>query len=51
MALLEAAARDIRAATGLMCFCLQPALLVDPPFAISDQERRLGFHAANWKHR
>jgi creatinine amidohydrolase len=45
VALLEAAARDIRAATGLMCFCLQPALLVDPPFPISDQERRLGFHA------
>lgn len=45
VAVLEAAARDIRAATGLLCFCIQPAFLVEPPFAISDQERRLGFHA------
>ena len=44
-ALLEVAARDIRAATGLMCFCLQPGLYVDPPFAITPQEKRLGFHA------
>lgn len=43
-ALLEMMARDIRAATGLLCFCLQPALLVEPPFPISDEERRLGFH-------
>jgi creatinine amidohydrolase len=45
VALLEAAARDIRVSTGLMCFCIQPAFLVEPPFEISDQERRLGFHA------
>jgi len=44
-ALLEVAARDIRAATGLHCFCLQPGLYVDPPFAISAEEKRLGFHA------
>lgn len=44
VALLEMAARDIRAATGLLCFCLQPALFVEPPFPISDEERRLGFH-------
>lgn len=44
-ALLEVAARDIRAATGLMCFVLQPGLYVDPPFVISQQEQRLGFHA------
>lgn len=44
VALLEMTARDIRAATGLLCFCLQPALFVDPPFPISDAERRLGFH-------
>ena len=44
-ALLEVAARDIRAATGLMCFCLQPGLYVDPPFPIIDEERCLGFHA------
>jgi creatinine amidohydrolase/Fe(II)-dependent formamide hydrolase-like protein len=45
VAVLEAAARDIRARTGLLCFCLQPALLVDPPFPLADEERRLGFHA------
>ena len=45
MALLDAAARDIRAETGLMTFCLHPHLYVEPPFAISDNERRLGFHA------
>lgn len=45
VAVLDAAARDIRAATGLMCFCLQPALYTDPPFEISDDERRYGFHA------
>ena len=45
MAVLDAAARDIRAETGLMTFCLHPHLYVEPPFAISDNERRLGFHA------
>ncbi len=45
VAVLDATARDIRAATGLMCFCLQPALLVDAPFAISAEERRFGIHA------
>jgi creatinine amidohydrolase/Fe(II)-dependent formamide hydrolase-like protein len=44
-ALLEVAARDIRAATGLMCFCLQPGLYVDAPFTITAEEKRLGFHA------
>jgi len=44
-ALLEVAARDIRAATGLFCFCLQPGLYVDPPFEIPPAEKRLGFHA------
>jgi len=43
-ALLEMMAREIRAATGLLCFCLQPALFMDPPFPISAEERRLGFH-------
>lgn len=45
VALLEMAARDIRVATGLMCFCLQPALLVDAPFAITPEEKRFGIHA------
>jgi len=44
-ALLEVAARDIRVRTGLMCFCLQPGLYVDAPFAITPAEKRLGFHA------
>ena len=43
-ALLEMMAREIRAATGLLCFCLQPALFMQPPFPISAQEQRLGFH-------
>jgi len=45
MALLEVAARDIRARTNLMCFCLQPGLFVNPPFAITAEEQRFGFHA------
>ena len=44
-AVLDAAARDIRAATGLLTFCLHPALYCEPPFPISDDERRYGFHA------
>ena len=44
-AVLDAAARDIRAATGLMTFCLHPGLFVDAPFQITDNERRFGFHA------
>lgn len=43
-ALLEVMAREIRVATGLLCFCLQPALFVEPPFPILAEERRLGFH-------
>ncbi len=43
-ALLEMMAREIRAATGQLCFCLQPALFLDPPFPISAEERCLGFH-------
>ena len=45
MAVLDAAARDIRARTGLLCFSLHPSLYVDPPFEISEEERRYGFHA------
>ncbi|MEZ4861885.1 MAG: creatininase family protein [Caldilineaceae bacterium] len=44
-ALLEMNARDIRAATGLMCFTLQPGLYISPPFEVTPQERRLGLHA------
>ncbi|MCB0158887.1 MAG: creatininase family protein [Caldilineaceae bacterium] len=45
MALLDVAARDIRVATGLQTFCLHPMLYVEPPFPITPEERRLGFHA------
>lgn len=45
VAVLDATARDIRAATGLMCFCLQPALLVDAPFTTTPEERCFGIHA------
>lgn len=45
MALLDAAARDIRAATGLMCFCLHPGLYATAPFEISADEQRYGLHA------
>lgn len=45
VALLDLAARDIRAATGLLCFCLHPSLIVDAPFAITPEEKRFGIHA------
>lgn len=45
MALLDMAARDIRVATGLQTYCLHPMLYVEPPFPITPEERRLGFHA------
>ena len=45
IALLEMAARDIRVATGLMVFSIQPGFQGDPPFAITDEESRLGLHA------
>jgi creatinine amidohydrolase/Fe(II)-dependent formamide hydrolase-like protein len=45
VAVLDAAARDIRAATGLMCFCIHPATFGPPPYEVSPEERRYGFHA------
>ncbi|MGL4610522.1 MAG: creatininase family protein [Trueperaceae bacterium] len=44
-ALLEVAARDIRAETGLMVFCIQPSFWMEPPFEISEQEKQYGIHA------
>jgi creatinine amidohydrolase len=44
-ALLELVARDIRADTGLMVFCIQPSFWLEPPFKISEQEKRFGIHA------
>ncbi len=45
MAVLDAAARDIRAATNLMTFCIHPHVFVSAPFEITDAERKFGFHA------
>jgi creatinine amidohydrolase/Fe(II)-dependent formamide hydrolase-like protein len=45
MALVDVAARDIRAATGLMCFCIHPGAFTDAPFEITPQEMRWGIHA------
>jgi creatinine amidohydrolase len=44
-ALLEVAARDIRAETGLIVFCVQPSFWMEPPFTISDEEKKYGIHA------
>jgi creatinine amidohydrolase len=44
-ALLEVAARDIRAETGLMVFCVQPAFWIEPPFKLSEEEKQYGIHA------
>jgi creatinine amidohydrolase/Fe(II)-dependent formamide hydrolase-like protein len=44
-ALLDATARDIRAASGLMCFCLHPGSFYGPAYEVSPEERRFGFHA------
>ena len=42
---LDAAARDVHAATGLSCFCVQPSFWLQPPFAVSEDEARFGVHA------
>lgn len=44
-ALLDMMARDIRVSTGLMCFCLHPGSYIIPPFEMTAEEKRLGFHA------
>jgi creatinine amidohydrolase len=44
-ALLEVVARDIRADLGLMVFCIQPSFWLEPPFKLSEQEKRFGIHA------
>jgi len=44
-AVLDIAARDLRAETGLLCFCLHPGLLVPPDAATPEPERHLGLHA------
>ena len=47
VAVLEAAARDIRIASGLICFCMQPGLYMEAPFDITPEEARYGFHAGD----
>ena len=42
---LDAAARDIHAATGPTCFCIQPSFWLQPPFEVSEDEDRFGIHA------
>lgn len=44
-AVLDATARDIHAATGLICFCIQPSFWLQPPFEISNLETCFGIHA------
>lgn len=46
-ALLEIVARDIRSEYGLMVFCIQPSFWIEPPFKISEQEKRFGIHAGD----
>ncbi|MEM7029897.1 MAG: creatininase family protein [Chloroflexota bacterium] len=45
IALLDMVARDIRAETGLMCFCVHPGFYLEPPFPITPEEQRYGLHA------
>ena len=45
VAVLDAAARDVHAATGLTCFCVQPSFWLQPPFEVSEDEDRFGVHA------
>ena len=45
VAVLDAAARDIRANTGLLTFCLHPSLYCEAPFPITADEQRFGVHA------
>lgn len=42
---LDAAARDIRAETGLMSFCVGPSYWLQAPFEVSEPEARYGIHA------
>lgn len=44
LALLDMVARDIRVATGMMCFCLHGLQYGKPPFEMSDEEWKLGIH-------
>jgi creatinine amidohydrolase/Fe(II)-dependent formamide hydrolase-like protein len=43
--LLDATARDIRVATGLMVFCIHPGFYLTPPFEVPASEWRYGLHA------
>lgn len=48
-ALLDVAARDIRARTGLMVFTLFPPAVAPDPLEVSEEEARYGIHAGDWE--
>ena len=48
-ALLDVAARDIRARTGLMVFTVFPPATVADPVATTPEEQLYGIHAGDWE--
>lgn len=48
-ALLDVAARDIRARTGLMVFTVFPPATVPDPLPVSEAESLYGIHAGDWE--
>lgn len=48
-ALLDIAARDIRARTGLMVFTIFPPATVADPVSVTDEESLYGIHAGDWE--
>jgi len=48
-ALLDVAARDIRAATGLMVFTIFPPATAPDPVATTPEEQLYGIHAGDWE--
>jgi creatinine amidohydrolase len=48
-ALLDVAARDIRARTGLMVFTVFPPATVPDPVATTPEEQLYGIHAGDWE--
>jgi len=47
--LLDVAARDIRARTGLMVFTVFPPAVAADPISVTDDEARYGIHAGDWE--
>lgn len=48
-AILDVAARDIRARTGLMVFTLFPPAMAADPVAVTEAEAAYGIHAGDWE--